>query len=113
VLSNLLDNATKASPPEGPIVVDVDRKDTRVQVTVRDSGPGLSAEDLERAFDKFVRGRGSRTVGSGLGLYICRQIVEAHGGRITASNAAVGGAVFTIDLPTTHAPTVPSQPVGR
>jgi len=113
VLSNLLDNATKASPPDGPIVVDVERLGDRVQVTIRDSGPGLSPEDLDRAFEKFVRGRGSRTVGSGLGLYICRQIVEAHGGQITAANAPVGGAIFTIDLPTTHAPTVPTQSVGH
>jgi len=109
VLSNLLDNATKASPPDGPIVVDVRQEGQLVGITVRDSGPGLSADDLERAFDKFVRGRGTRTVGTGLGLYICRQIVEAHGGTITASNASTGGAVFTVELPTTRAP---AEPVG-
>jgi signal transduction histidine kinase len=109
VVGNLLDNATKASPPDGPIVVTLTERDNRAIITVHDSGPGLSAEDLDRAFDKFVRGRGRRTVGTGLGLYICRRIVEAHGGGITADNAPDGGAVFRVELATT---TAPAEPVG-
>src|SRR5436190_6262379 len=109
VVGNLLDNATKASPPDGPIVVRLMEQDDQATITVHDSGPGLSAEDLDRAFDKFVRGRGRRTVGTGLGLFICRQIVEAHGGTITADNAPEGGAMFRVELTTT---TAPAEPVG-
>jgi signal transduction histidine kinase len=109
VMSNLLDNAAKASPPEGAIAVTLQQHGGRVSISVVDSGPGLSAEDLERAFDKFVRGRGRRTVGTGLGLYICRRIVEAHGGTITASTAPEGGAKFVVELATTDAP---AEPVG-
>jgi two-component system sensor histidine kinase MprB len=109
VIGNLLDNATKASPPDGPVTVAMTEQHNRATITVRDSGPGLSPEDLDRAFDKFVRGRGRRTVGTGLGLYICRQIVEAHGGTISADNAPEGGAVFRVELATTAAP---AEPVG-
>jgi signal transduction histidine kinase len=109
VIGNLLDNATKASPPDGPVTVAMTEQDNLATVTVHDSGPGLSPDDLERAFDKFVRGRGTRTVGTGLGLYICRQIVEAHGGMISADNAPEGGAVFQVELATTAAP---AEPVG-
>jgi signal transduction histidine kinase len=109
VIGNLLDNATKASPPDGPVTVVMTEQHDQATITVHDSGPGLSTEDLERAFDKFVRGRGRRTVGTGLGLYICRQIVEAHGGTISADNAPDGGAVFRVELATTAAP---AEPVG-
>jgi signal transduction histidine kinase len=109
VMSNLLDNAVKASPPEGAVTVSLSEENGTAVLTVSDSGPGLSPDDLDRAFDKFVRGRGRRTVGTGLGLYICRQIVEAHGGSITADNAPGGGAEFRVELATT---TAPSEPVG-
>jgi signal transduction histidine kinase len=109
VVSNLLDNATKASPPEGRVDVSLAEDGGRAVITVRDSGPGLSADDLDRAFEKFVRGRGRRTVGTGLGLYICRRIVEAHGGAIHAANAPDGGAVFRVELSAT---TAPAEPVG-
>jgi signal transduction histidine kinase len=99
VLTNLLDNAIKATPPDGTVSVNVTRPGDRAAIAVQDSGAGLSQEDLARVFDKFVRGRGSRTVGTGLCLYISQQIVAAHGGELTASNAPAGGAVFTIDLP--------------
>lgn len=104
VFNNLLDNASKASPPEGAITVTAARRGSQVVISVRDSGLGLSADDLERAFEKFVRGRGARTVGTGLGLYISQQIVEAHGGTISASNAVDGGAIFEIALPLSARP---------
>ena len=103
VLTNLLDNAIKATPPDGSILVTATRDGGHVRLSVLDSGPGLSEEDLTRAFDKFVRGRGDRTVGTGLGLYISQQIVLAHGGTITASNAPDDGAVFVVDLPVARA----------
>jgi signal transduction histidine kinase len=104
VLNNLLDNAVKASPPDSPIAVTALRQGTRVVLTVHDTGAGLSEEDLERAFEKFVRGRRSRTVGTGLGLYISQQIMAAHDGSISAANAADGGAMFTVELPLTGQP---------
>ncbi|MFL6238280.1 MAG: ATP-binding protein [Actinomycetes bacterium] len=109
VVNNLLDNALKSTPPDGPVVVDLTAEDDTAVITVRDSGPGLSGEDLDRAFDKFVRGRGRRTVGTGLGLYISRRIVEAHNGTITAGNAPSGGAVFRVELGMTSSP---AEPVG-
>jgi signal transduction histidine kinase len=99
VVHNLLDNAATASPPDAPIEVASLRRGQRVIVTVHDHGPGLSAEDRERVFEKFVRGRGAHTIGTGLGLYISQQIVHAHDGAISADNAPEGGAVFTLDLP--------------
>ena len=80
------------------------RRPDGVHLTVADSGPGIPAEHLPRLFDRFYKVDPSRSVGaaatgSGLGLSIVRAIVERHGGRITAANAAGGGAMFEIVLP--------------
>ena len=70
-----------------------------------DSGQGLSESDSRRVFEKFYRGRGaSNHGGAGLGLAICRSIVEAHGGTIEAANRPEGGAVFTVRLPVEGSP---------
>jgi len=69
---------------------------------VRDFGLGLPLDDLERIFDKYYRADSSDSqaaYGYGLGLYVCRRLVEAHGGRIWAENAPSGGAVFSFTLP--------------
>jgi two-component system, OmpR family, sensor histidine kinase MprB len=88
-VSNLLDNAEKWSPAGEPIEVAV----SGGEVVVRDHGPGFSGEDLPRVFDRFYRARSARGLpGSGLGLAIVRQVAEAHGGSVTAANAAGGGA---------------------
>jgi two-component system, OmpR family, sensor histidine kinase MprB len=93
-VGNLLDNATKWSQAGGTIDVTVGNA-----VTVRDYGPGFATEDLPHVFDRFYRSAAARsTPGSGLGLAIVRQIVEAHGGRATAENAADGGAVVRFEL---------------
>jgi signal transduction histidine kinase len=102
VLANLLDNADKYSPPGREVVVDARADQTEVTLSVRDSGPGLPVDDLERVFDKFYRadnGDAQTAYGYGLGLYICRRLVEAHGGRIWAENHPHGGAVFSFTLP--------------
>lgn len=99
VLTNLLDNALKHSPLDAPVDVEVHTADGEVTVSVTDRGPGIAPEEADRIFDKFVRGRDDTVGGTGLGLYICRRIVDAHGGRIRAANAPGRGAVIAFTLP--------------
>ena len=102
VLSNLIDNADKYSPTDQAIELDVQADQTEVTVAVRDHGRGLPRADLDRVFDKFYRSDGSdaqTAYGYGLGLYVCRRLIETHGGRIWAENAADGGAIFSFTLP--------------
>ena len=99
VLANLLDNALSNSPAETTVEVGVSRDHDEVVVSVTDHGPGIPEEELDRVFDKFVRGRGPVSRGTGLGLYICRRIVEGHGGRITASSLPGMGTTITIAFP--------------
>jgi two-component system sensor histidine kinase KdpD len=105
VLTNLIENAVAYTPVGSPIEISVQQIDDQVQFCVADRGPGIPAADLERIFDKFYRvldkGREKpRHGGSGLGLTVCRGLVEAHGGRIWAANRADGGAIFSVSLPT-------------
>ncbi|HEX8003853.1 MAG TPA: sensor histidine kinase [Mycobacteriales bacterium] len=110
VMTNLLDNAVKSSPPLSPVEVTVTDDGTTVEIAVCDHGPGLSDAELARVFEKFVRGRTSTPSGTGLGLYISRRLVEAQGGTIRAGRGADGGAVFVVSLPRAAAP---AEPVGR
>jgi two-component system sensor histidine kinase KdpD len=98
VLVNLLENAVKYTPPGSPIDLSAWAGDQQVTVEVADRGPGLPAGDEQRVFEKFFRAQ-SATGGAGLGLTICRGIIEAHGGRIWAENRPDGGAVFRFTLP--------------
>jgi len=104
VLTNLLDNAAKVSPPNGTIEVRLRRDGDRAVVSVEDQGPGLSPDLRDRVFDKFVRGRETGVSGTGLGLYISRQILEAHEGVIRVGEAGEGGACFEFELPIVGAP---------
>ena len=99
VLFNLVENAQKHAPGSALRIAAESFRDV-VAVTVRDRGPGLPAGDESRVFEKFHRGRseGAQS-GFGLGLAICKVIVEAHGGEISAHNAAGGGAEFRFTLP--------------
>ena len=105
VLTNLLENAIKYTPPGRPIRVEAEGVSAGVLLRVRDFGDGLPPGEEERLFERFTRGRAhenSTTHGTGLGLALCRAIVQAHGGRIWASNALqgeVGGATFSVSLP--------------
>lgn len=101
VLTNLLENALRYTPPASPIEISVTATSTEVCVAVADRGPGIPTEDLERIFDKFYRvmGRTRKGSGSGVGLAVCRGLIEAHGGRIWAVNRQGGGAVFSFTLP--------------
>ncbi|MGA9024995.1 MAG: two-component system sensor histidine kinase KdpD [Steroidobacteraceae bacterium] len=100
VLVNLLENASKYTPPGSTVILSAEVIADRLSVSVADDGPGLPVGREEAVFQKFTRGeRESATPGVGLGLAICRAIVEAHEGRITASNRPGGGAIFTFTLP--------------
>ena len=99
VLCNLLENAVKYTPPTAHIVISACTVDGQLAVSVQDDGPGLPPGREEAIFEKFTRGeRESPIPGVGLGLAICRAILEAHGGRIAAANAPQGGAQFTFRL---------------
>jgi two-component system, OmpR family, sensor histidine kinase BaeS len=104
VINNLLENALRYAGP-GNVEISVMLEVSTISITVRDHGPGLKPEDLERIFERFYQADASRTrdqagsKGSGLGLAIARAIIEGHGGTIQASNHRQGGAVFTVTLP--------------
>ena len=109
VLVNLLENAAKYTPAGSTVRIEGRREmgpgGGQVVVDVLDRGPGLPAGKEALLFDKFERGdRESATPGVGLGLAICKAIVEAHGGRISAHNRAGGGAVFRLEWPVGHPP---------
>jgi two-component system sensor histidine kinase MprB len=95
-LKNLLDNAAKFGPPEGPVQLRV----TGGEVTVRDHGPGIDDEDLPFVFDRFYRALSTRSApGSGLGLAVVREVAVSHGGMVAAEPAPRGGTVMRLTLP--------------
>jgi len=100
ILSNLLENAAKYTPPGTTITVSAAVREKNILLVVADDGPGLPTGDPERLFEKFQRGRSeSNIVGVGLGLAICRAAARLHGGDIHAMDNAGGGARFEITLP--------------
>ena len=109
VLANLLENAAKYTPPASTVTIAARVREDWVDVTVSDDGPGLPAGRAD-LFEKFTRGQEeSHLPGVGLGLAICRAIVEAHGGRIAAGRAAEGGAAITFSLPRGAPPALPDS----
>jgi two-component system sensor histidine kinase KdpD len=101
VFLNLLENAIKYAPPHSPIDLSASQDGVAIAIEIADRGPGLPPGDEQRIFEKFYRARAPQNgSGVGLGLTICRGIVEAHGGRIWAENRPGGGAVFRFTLPT-------------
>ena len=99
VFVNLLENAVKHAPEGGPIEIRARRDAQSMQIEIADRGPGIAHGTEKRIFEKFVRGDSANTPGVGLGLAICRGIVEAHRGTIEVTNREGGGAVFHIVLP--------------
>ncbi len=99
VLLNLLENAIKYTPAGSPINLSAWADHDQVTLEIADRGPGLPAGEEQRIFEKFYRAQKPETHGDGLGLTICRGIVEAHGGRIWAENRSDGGAAFRFTLP--------------
>ncbi len=112
LLGNLLENAAKHTPPGTPIEVRAWSTGAALTLVVADGGPGLVAGEEERIFEKLVRGtRRGEEPGAGLGLAICRAIVEAHGGRIQAASRPQGGAQFLVTLPLEGPPPgIPLEP---
>jgi K+-sensing histidine kinase KdpD len=106
VLTNLLENAGKYTAPGTPIEISVVENGAKVMIFVTDHGPGFTAGEEEQVFEKFFRGKSPDIRGAGLGLAICRAIVQRHEGRITASNRSQGGAVLAIELPIGGTPPV-------
>jgi two-component system sensor histidine kinase KdpD len=105
VMINLLDNAAKYTPADSPIDVALRRFGGSLEVTVADRGPGIPPGEELRIFEKFHRAGSDRNVrGTGLGLAVCRAIVTAHGGLITAEPREGGGAVLRFTLPAEDAP---------
>ena len=103
VLAALLDNALRHTPADGRVVLARPGRDRgTVRIEVRDTGPGIAAEDLPRVFDRLYQAdpaRDRRTGSSGLGLAIARALVEAQGGRVGAGTAPEGGALVWMELP--------------
>jgi signal transduction histidine kinase len=100
-LRNLLANAAKHTPPGTPIELRAARNGDLVRIEVADRGPGIPAEDMSRIFEKYGRGRdaaGRAVDGVGLGLYLSRRIVRAHGGELTVESTPGHGAIFGFDL---------------
>ncbi len=99
VVINLVENAVKYTPPGSAIDLSASAGDDQVIVEVVDRGVGIPSGEESRIFDKFYRGKTTQEGGVGLGLTICRGIVEAHGGRIWAENRSGGGAIFRFTIP--------------
>jgi signal transduction histidine kinase len=102
VLDNLISNAIKYSPEGGQVEVGGTVDDRTVTVYVRDQGVGLSEQDQERIFDRFYRVDGAlsrKTQGTGLGLYLSKSIVEAHGGQMSVDSQPGHGSTFYFSLP--------------
>jgi signal transduction histidine kinase len=101
VLTNLVTNAIKHTPAEGEIIVSAKLLPERhtIELTVRDTGSGISPEALTRIFDRYYTGSGEQVRGTGLGLYFCRLAVEAHGGSINVMSVLGQGSTFTVRLP--------------
>jgi two-component system, OmpR family, sensor histidine kinase KdpD len=104
VLTNLIENAVRYTPKNSPIEVSAHCEGAQIVISVADRGPGIPPGDLDRVFDKFYRVLdGKQTTGhptgSGLGLAVCKGLVEAHGGRIWAEPRKGGGVVFSVSLP--------------
>ena len=104
VLSNFLTNALKYSPPDRPIHVSLELKERDAVVAVRDEGPGLTPEERERVWERFykvegIKGQKGFSAGLGLGLHICRAVIEEHQGEAGVESSKGAGSTFWFSLP--------------
>ncbi|HEY1603148.1 MAG TPA: HAMP domain-containing sensor histidine kinase, partial [Pirellulales bacterium] len=113
VLTNLLNNAMKYTEPKGQIVVDADKRDDRIVISVRDTGVGIQEDLLPGIFDMFAQGPQHKHQGLGIGLALVRALVQTHGGTIKATSAGPGkGSEFTIELPEARQEVPQSEPAS-
>lgn len=99
VFCNLINNSLKFTPPGGTIQINMEQNDHETIFSVDDSGPGLNDKDINKVFEKYWSAGSSDCAGTGLGLFICKSIVEAHGGHIYVENIPGSGARFKFTLP--------------
>jgi signal transduction histidine kinase len=100
ILLNLLDNARQYSPPDTPIRISAHQHNNAVVIAVADQGQGIPSEEMPHIFDRFYRSSHQRKgVGIGLGLYITKALVEAHGGRVWVESEVGEGSTFYLTLP--------------
>ena len=100
VFDNLVSNVARYAP-ESPVYFRIFKESNGISIDIKDQGPGIPSKDLERIFERFYRSEAhlSDTRGSGLGLFICKKIIEAHGGQITVSSFLGKGTTFHVFLP--------------
>jgi signal transduction histidine kinase len=113
VVLNLVDNALRHTPNGGTVTLDLVRRDDEAVLHVRDTGPGIPAEHLERIFERFYRvdqPRSRQAGGTGLGLAIAREVAEAHGGRINVESKVGEGSTFSLILPLERRPVAEPTP---
>ena len=107
VVHNYLTNALKYSAPDRPVAVQIEKEQGEVRVAVQDQGPGLTPEEQERVWERFYRVKGIPALGGGqglgLGLHICRTIIQSHQGKFGMESAPGAGSTFWFSLPLTHA----------
>lgn len=112
-LTNLIDNAIKYSPEGGNILIEGGVHDNRAEICITDTGIGIAPESLPHIFDRYYRAeRNGKIGGSGLGLYLVRQIIELHNGTISASSAPGRGTAMRIQLPVATGPGPEGEPMG-
>ena len=99
IVTNLLDNAVNSSPTDSVVEVRITETSGRARVTVRDYGSGIDRDERERIFEKYTRGRAGVSKGSGLGLFIARQIASAHGGTLQVDDVEGAGASVSLEIP--------------
>ena len=102
VVRNLLENAVKYSPEKRTVWVETVRENGNAVLTVRDEGMGIAADEQPRIFDKFVRGEAAKKAciqGTGIGLAMVKEIVQAHNGQVAVSSNIGKGSIFTVRLP--------------
>lgn len=105
VFSNLVGNALKFTPDGGSVTIRAEPSEDGVKFSVTDRGPGIAAEDVPNLFARFWQGRATAGLGTGLGLFIVKGIVEAHGGRLGVETALGEGSTFSFTIPGVHAET--------
>ncbi len=111
IVRSLVGNALVHTPAGTAVELGVERRGARVVVTVRDDGPGIAPEHLDRIFQRFYRVEGGQASGSGLGLAIARELAQRMGGAVTVASRP-GATVFTLDLPAEQAQLRPPSPVA-